>query len=303
MNELITLFINNLLPIFLAAIAGYLLARWLPIESRTLSNIVFYIFSPCLVFNLITSSQLSNSDLIEMMLFATLCVVLVGIIAWAIGRGLKFERSVLAAVVISSMFMNAGNYGMPVTLFAFGKQALAYASLFFVANSVLINTVGVVISSMGRASFQKAFSNLFKIPTLYALILAILFLKFNWTLALPVERTIKLLGDAAIPVLMVLLGVQFHSMHLGGKIIPLSVASLMRLLVAPALALGLAAIFGLSGAFRQAAVLESAMPTAVLTTVLSTQYDTEPSFVSAVIAITTFLSIFTLPPLLAYLGR
>lgn len=302
MIELFGLFLNNLLPIFLAAGAGYLLARWLPIETRTLSNIVFYIFSPCLVFTILINSQLSNNDLVGMMLFAVLCFALVGIIAWVIGRSLMFERKMLAAVVTTSMFMNAGNYGLPVTLFAFGEDALAYASLFFVANSVMINTAGVVVSSMGSTTFLTAIKNLFKIPTLYGLILAVLVINFDWKLPLPLERTTQLLGNAAIPTMMVLLGVQFHSMHLGGKILPLSVASGMRLLVSPLIALGLSAAFGLSGAFRQAAVLESAMPSAVLATVLATQYDNEPSFVSAVVAITTLLSVFTLPPLLAYLG-
>ena len=302
MIDLIGLFLNNLLPIFLAAGAGYLLARWLPVETRTLSNIVFYIFSPCLVFSLLINSQLSNSDLVGMLLFALLSFALVGILAWAIGRGLKFERKMLAAVVTSSMFMNAGNYGLPVTKFAFGDNALAYASLFFVANSIMINTGGVVISSMGSATFSTAIKNLFKIPTLYGLILAALVINFGWRLPLPLERATQLLGDAAIPTMMVLLGVQFHSMHLGGKILPLSVASGMRLLVSPLIALGLCAAFGLSGAFRQAAVLESAMPTAVFATILATQYDNEPSFVSSVVAITTLLSMLTLPPLLAFLG-
>lgn len=302
MIELFGLFLNNLLPIFLAAGAGYLLARWLPIEIRTLSNIVFYIFSPCLVFTILINSQLSNRDLVGMMLFALLCFTLVGLLAWLIGRSLKFDRKMLAAVMNTSMFMNAGNYGLPVILFAFGEEALAYASLFFVANSMMINTAGVVISSMGSTTFSTSIKNLLKIPTLYGVILAVLVINFGWKLPLPLERTTQLLGAAAIPTMMVMLGAQFHSMHLGGKILPLSVASGMRLIISPLIALGLSAVFGLSGAFRQAAVLQSAMPSAVLASVLATQYDTEPSFVSAVVAITTLLSMITLPPLLAYLG-
>jgi hypothetical protein len=101
---------------------------------------------------------------------------------------------------------------------------------------------------------------------------------------------------------MILMGVQFHSIQLKGKIKPLALASGMRLILSPALAIGLTAVFGLQGPARQAVVLEAAMPAAVLNTVLATQYDVEPPFVTAVVAVTTVLSIFTLTPLLAYLG-
>jgi predicted permease len=204
--------------------------------------------------------------------------------------------------LITSIFANAGNFGLPVTSFAFGETALAYATLFFVTNAVLTNTAGVVIISMGSTNFKKALSNLFKIPVLYALILAILVMSMGWRVPLPVDRTVKILGDASIPTLMVLIGVQFHSVKLKGKIIPLTLASVMRLLVSPTLALGLSAIFGLYGPARQAVVLEAAMPAAVLNTVLATQFDTEPTFVTEVVAVTTILSAFTLTPLLAYLG-
>lgn len=302
MIEYLNLFLNNILPIFLAASAGYLIARWLPINPRTLSSVTFYIFSPCLVFTLLTHTKLSNGDILKVILFTILCASAVGGVTWLIGRGLHLSGSLLSAILITSMFMNAGNYGLPVTSFAFGDSALAVASLIFVTNSILSNTVGVVIASSGTAGVKRALINVIKIPALYGLVLAIIFLRTGWQIPLPIERTTKLLGDASIPMLLILLGVQFHSIQLKGKIIPLSLASGMRLIVSPAIALGISILFGLSGPVRQAAVLEAAMPAAVMNTVLATQFDTEPSFVSAVVGVTTILSIFTLPPLLALLG-
>jgi hypothetical protein len=298
----LNLFINILLPIFLAALAGYLLAKWLPINPRTLSSVTFYIFSPCLVFSLLTQSRLNYKELINILGFAVISISLVGLITWLIGRGLRLERKTLAAVLITAMFMNAGNFGLPATSFAFGEPALAYASLIFVANSVLANTAGVVIASTGTESIGKAFLNLIKLPTLYGLILAILFIQTGWAIPLPLERTTKILGDASIAALLVLMGIQFHSIRLKGNILPIGLASFMRLVIAPILAFMLSRLFGLQGAAYQAAILESAMPTAVITTVLATQYDTEPALVSATVAATTLLSVITLTPLLVILG-
>jgi hypothetical protein len=101
---------------------------------------------------------------------------------------------------------------------------------------------------------------------------------------------------------MVLLGVQFHTIKLKGNLAPLAAGSAIRLLASPALMIGISALFGLHGAIRQAVILEAAMPSAVINTVLATQYDADPPYVAGVVAATTLLSPFTLTPLLAFLG-
>jgi len=302
LSALLILFVNNLLPIFLAAGAGYLLSKRLPLDPRTFSRITFYIFSPCLVFTLLTHSKLNNSDILQMMLFAGLTMTLVGLITLVIGRFARLERSMLCALLLTSIFMNAGNFGLPVLLFAFNDTVLSFGSLYFVTNLLLTYTAGIVIASMGKASFSQAARNVLTIPTIYALILAMIILSTGWQLPIFLERTAQLLGDASIPSMLVLLGLQFQRIQWSGRGFPLMLASSMRLLAAPAIALLLARIMNLQGAARQAGVLESAMPTAVLTTVLATEYDVEPSFVTAVVIVTTLLSPLVLTPLLAYLG-
>ena len=103
-------------------------------------------------------------------------------------------------------------------------------------------------------------------------------------------------------VLMVLLGLQLGHSRWQGQTLALSLSNVMRLVAAPAIALGFSFIFGLQGFARQAGITESAMPTAVVTTVLATEYNVEPSFVSTVVFVSTILSPLTVTPLLAYLG-
>jgi hypothetical protein len=76
----------------------------------------------------------------------------------------------------------------------------------------------------------------------------------------------------------------------------------LRMLASPFIAWFLAPIMGLSGIGRQAGILQAAMPTAVLTTVIATEYDVEPEFVTGVVLVTTIISPLTLTPLLAILG-
>lgn len=302
MNNLLILFSNNILPIFLAAGCGFLVSRFLKVPPKPISQVTFYIFSPCLIFSLLTSSQLGGDDIAKMVGFTVILMTGLGLLAWLVGRAFRFDRLLLVAVVLTTMFANSGNYGLSLTLFAFGEDALAHASLFFVTQAILVQTVGVVIVSLGSLSLKQAIISLFKVPGFYAVTLALIYNYMNWQLPLFADRTISLLGDAAIPVLMVLLGIQLGYSSINGNPRVLVTSNVLRLVVSPILAIGLSAVFGLTGVARQAGIIEAAMPTAVLTTVLATQYNVKPSFVSTVVFTTTLLSPFTVTPLLAYLG-
>jgi len=302
LSGLIPLFINNLLPILLIAGIGFLLGKWFKITPRSLSQVIFYIFSPALVFRLLAQSQLSNQDILKTILFAVLLLVILGLLTWLAGKLLRLDRKMMAAVMITALFMNAGNYGLPVTNFAFGETALAFASLFFVTTATLTNTVGVVIASSGSTSLLQAIKGLIRLPTIYALLLGIFFVRLGWQLPSALDRTVALLADASIPAMLVLLGLQFVNLKMDGQFRPLILVTVMRLLVSPLLAFGLSRLFDLTGPAHQASVLEAAMPAAVLTTVLATEFDSLPAFVTTVVLATTLLSPFTLTPLLALLG-
>jgi predicted permease len=302
LSNLLGLFNNNILPIFLAAGAGFAGAKFLGLTPRSVSQIAFYIFSPCLIFQLITTSQLSSGDITRMAGFAVVSILAIGALTWAIGAALRLERRLLVAVLLTVMFSNAGNYGLSLNLFTFGEQALAHASLYFVTSAILTYTVGVVVASLGTTSLKEAFLGLLKVPAVYAVLLAFLFNGLGWKLPLPLDRTVSLLAGAAIPVLMVLMGIQLHNARLDGHPLALTVSNGLRLLAGPALALALNLGFNLQGPAYQAGILESAMPSAVVITVLATEYDVEPSFVTAAVFTSTLLSPLTITPLLAYLG-
>jgi predicted permease len=296
------LFANNLLPVFLVAGAGLVLGSRLRLNPKTLSQIIFYLFSPCLLFRLLSQSQLSNGDITRVLAFSAVTILMIGLLAWTGTRFLKLDRRLTAAVLITSMFMNAGNYGLPLTAFAFGNDALAYASLVFVANSILSYSLGIVIASLGTMSFPQAVWGLRKIPAVYAVGFGLLLLTMGWQLPVPLARSVEILGNAAIPSMLVLLGLQLRTAQWNGEFRPLMLVNGMRLLVAPLLALLMSSWFQLKGVAFQAGVLESSMPTAVLTTVLATEYEIEPAFVTLAVFTGTLLSPLTLTPLLAFLG-
>src|SRR5919198_3359814 len=126
-------FANNILPIILLAGAGFALGKALQIDPRSLGRVVFYVFSPILIFDLLVNNQLKVHEAAVVALF-TLCFILfMGLITFVLGYLFKLERPALIAILITTMFANTGNYGLPLVSFAFGEQALSYASIYYVA--------------------------------------------------------------------------------------------------------------------------------------------------------------------------
>lgn len=302
-TDLLNTFANNLLPILILSAAGFALGRTLSIDSRSLGRVVFYIFSPILVFDLLLNTQLDSTEILATMAYTVTLALLVGLLAFALGKIFRLERPVLMAIILTSAFGNTGNYGLPVVSFAFGQDALAFATLFFVTTSILFNTVGVLIASLGHMDFKTAFAGLFKVPTVYAVILAALLNRFDVILPVPLARTIDLASNASIPVMIVLLGLELSRVQWSHSFRALGLSAALRLFASPVIGLLLAIPFGLQGAARQGTVTESAMPAAVTSAVLATEYGLDTSLVTAIIFIGTILSPLTLTPLLVYLGK
>lgn len=302
-NELIATFANNLLPILLVAGTGFALGKLLTVDSRSLGRVVFYVFSPLLVFDLMLKSELNFRQAMTTVGYATSVIFILGLIAFLLGKAFQLERTTLLAVILTVSFGNTGNYGLPLVKFAFGMEALAVASLFYVTTTILFNTVGVVIASLGHTDLKSAVLGLFKIPVVYGVLLALVIKGIGIQLPLPLARTIEIAANGAIPLMLVLLGLELTRIEWSHSVHALGLSVFTKLAIAPIVGILLAGAFGLQGAERQANIVESAVPTAVVATVVATEYNLRPSLVTAIVFTSTILSPLTITPLLVYLGR
>ncbi|MDP1716190.1 MAG: AEC family transporter [Anaerolineales bacterium] len=303
LNELFTTFANNLLPILLIATAGYILGKFLTVDSRTIGRIVFYIFSPLLVFNLMVTSQLNLKQAVTTVEYTAAVIAVMGMLAFIFGKIFQLERSQLLAVILTVAFGNTGNYGLPLVKFAFGDEALAVASIFYVTTTVLFNTVGVIIASLGHSDLKSAILGVFKLPIVYGVILALLVKATGFQIPVPLSRTIEIAANGAIPLMIVLLGLELTKIQWSHNFRALGVGVLTKLILGPIVGLLLASLFDLQGHTHQGSVVEAAMPAAVATTVIASEYKLEPSLVTAIVFLGTILSPLTLTPLIVYLSR
>jgi len=303
MSLIASIFASDILPIFILAGVGFVLARRFRAEVKTLSTVAFNALSPCLVFFQLVTAKISGSQSLRVAAFCVLLTMAIGIAARLTSLPLRLDRMTLSSFLLVAMFSNSGNYALPVVLFAFGQEALAFASVYFVTSAILIYTAGILVAASGHGSVRLALTRLVKVPALYAVTAAVIVLSTHATVPAVIMRPVGLLSDAAIPIMLLVLGMQLERAVMPKHPIAVGAAVVLSLVVAPIIAFGLSAVLGLTGAARQAAIIEASMPAAVITTVLALEFDLDAGFSTSVVFFTTLLSPVTLVLLIAYLQR
>jgi malate permease and related proteins len=298
---LLPIFLSDILPIFIVAGTGFLLARRVPVHMRTLSSVSFNALAPCLVFTLMVTSSISALDFARMAMFCVLVMAIRGVLAQLAAIPLHLDRSTRAGFLLVVVFSNSGNFGLPVVLFAFGREALTFATVYFVIAAVLSYTLGAFLAASGRRSFLESLRGIRRVPTVYAVIAAAVVMALQLPIPTGVMRAITLLSDASLPMLMLILGMQLQGAKRPERPAAVATAVALSLLVSPLLAFPLATAVGLTGPAFEAAVLQAGMPAAIVTTILALEFDLDPAFPTSVVFASTLLSPVTVTLLIAWL--
>jgi predicted permease len=299
---------SAILPVLSIAVVGYLLSRALSIETDAIATVSIYVLLPALVFDSLATSEIAGGTVAVFLLGTMLFSLAMAVLGEGVGRTVSTDGGAVDATVMTGAFPNVGNYGIPFMAFAFGAVGRSAAVLFVVGQSLVMYTLGVYVASRGAAaSARTAVIRILKLPLLYATVAGLVVQAIN---AVPptdstAMETIGLVGDAAIPLMLLLLGMELANMGEVGPLRRVLPGSVLKLFVAPLVAAAIGLALGLSGTIGRVFVLEAAMPTAITPLALSVEFGrgsrglhATESLASA-IRLTTLASVLTLTALLA----
>jgi len=274
------------IPVFLLIAAGFAFAHWKKINLTSVTEIIVYLGTPSLVFSSLAGKPLFATDIAVLSAGILLIFAIVGFFIRLYFLVSGFSSRGFA---LPTLFMNAGNMGIPLALFAFGQAGLQRATLMFVIITFLQYSLGIYILN-GRSNWTE----IFRLPLIYA---ALAGLSVNLAqISLPelLLRPISMLGQATIPIMLISLGYRLHEVEslqwghaLGGAL-----ARIGGGFAAANLAVHL---IGAEGVNRQVLLLYGALPAAVVNFVLTEKYRQDPALAASIVVISTFISIFTIP--------
>ncbi len=308
----ISVFTTAILPIVAVGGVGYLLGSLRDIETDSLNTVVVYVLAPALVFHSLATTTLAGSTLVRITAAVVLFHLGAILVAEVAGRAVGASPTALAALILVTAFPNTGNYGIPVSNFAFGETGRATAVVALSVQAVLIYTLGVYIAGRGSAGGVAAgVRRVFSVPLVYAVVAALL---ARWLDVLPpadasAMSTLQLVGDSAIPVMLLVVGIQLARTDVGSTLSAVGGAVALKMVVAPVLGVGVALAVGFSDpVVARTFVLETAMPSAVTPIILVGEFAEGEvagvpvgEFVSTAIFATTLVSVVTLTAVIAIL--
>ncbi len=290
MDTILTVFTDNILPIFIVAGFGVALRLIWRVDPKPLSHAVFYVLSPCLLFSSLVNSPMSAAQLASLAAFAFANVIVMGMIGYGVGRLLRLPKEAIIIVVMAAMFSNNGNYGLSLNQLRHGDIGLTTAIPYFVISAGLMYTVGVIITSSGKQPWPVALAGLLKLPIFYALLAAVLVFFTGYEIPAALNNGITITGNGAIPLMLVILGMQMADIRRFDEINVALPAVIVRVLIGPLVALGIATALGLDGLNRSVSITQAALPVAVSTIIITTQFDVMPKAMTTTVVLSTLLS-------------
>ena len=302
MLQLLQVFYNIITPILLIAALGFTLDHKFKLNTRSLSQIIIYLASPALVLTSISRTTLISQKLQQIVFFTAAVMGSMAVIGWGLASLLGLGKKLKSAFALSVTLLNAGNFGIPFIVFAFGQDALGVAVIVYATTAIVANTLGIFLASSGSASVKNSLINIVKVPLPYAVALGLLVNFGVFALPAPVGRGLELLGQAAVPLMLVVLGAQLARVKIEKQLPLIALAGSMKVLFAPVLGYFLARLMGFSGPAANIAIIQTSMPTAVISMILAEEFGSEAKFVSGVVMFSTLLSFLSLSVLLTLLG-
>ncbi|EJL6388957.1 AEC family transporter [Vibrio vulnificus] len=282
--------VNILFPVFALAGVGFLVGHYLKPDFKPINRINIDVFLPALVFSSLTTMPLDTQQL--PLIWASLVAVLLpGILMIPICKltGLSFKTW-----APPHMFRNSGNLAIPLFAYAFGDAAQSSAVLLFVMSSCIHISLGIALLSRGGSLLQMV-----KMPVFIAASVAVFFNLNHVVVWSPLIEATSLLGQAAVPVMLLSLGAQMT--HLKWSGLSVGLYSTLQSIATGAIAFAVIYFFiPLPPLQMKMMVLFTMLPAAVMNYLFAERFHIEPEKVASIVLFGNFFSILTLPVLLGF---
>jgi malate permease and related proteins len=285
--------LNVILPVLLVAGLGGVVARMIGMPVAPLSQLSFYLLGPALVFDGLSTIELSGGEaakIVAAVAMSYVATMALGYGGAAIGG---LDRGMRSAVGLTSATSNGGNMGLPVVLLAFGDSGLDIAVIAFVSLSILTNVIGIFVASLAGGSARAALTAPLRVPSLWAAAMGLLVNALEIDVPTTIAASAGTMAEGSIPVMLIVLGLHLSKRPSFGPAGPMALTVAIRLVAGPFIAWGAVSLLGIDGMAHDTLIVLGGMPTAVNATIIATQYQTRPDFVTKAVIASTVASIAT----------
>ena len=287
--ELYLKLIDVIIPVFFVIGIGYYLGKKNPdINTDFITTFAGNVGTPGMIFYTITTTGVTLSVFTEYFIYAL--IIIGGFALVGISFLLLLKKDFISELP-PLILPNTGNMGIPICLFAYGTAGLGVASAIASVIILLHFTIGILLA---KKSFS--FKILIKNMPIYGIVISVLFLYFEWDVPGYLENTTFLLTYATIFLILMSLGIALTRL----KVVSWTHASILgavRVVLGPVICFCLISYLNLEGFAAGVLLIQSCMPSAVLTYLVGSMYSEKKvvDSVASVIVTSTIMSFVTIP--------
>ncbi|MGC9517724.1 MAG: AEC family transporter [Methanomicrobiales archaeon] len=264
-------------------------------DSLVLNKVVVNLSIPSLIFLAMYTADLNNIYLLAPIPFICIFLgIITGLLGYLFAKAKKYSVKTRWSIITTSAMVNSGFLGYPVVLSVFGANGLVRAIFYDMGSIILFIGFGVLFLLLFGGKYSTIIKRAFIFPPLWGILLGIGFNVMNIEIGI-LENIVDYLSGAAIPLIMISLGLSLQARNIKGYFEAASFVSFIRLIIAPIIALLLVSLFGFGGLEKSVIIVEAAMPSAMLSLVLALTYDLDVNATAACIFLTTILSLISIP--------
>ena len=295
----------TILSIVLMIGVGYVLKRIDFLSEKdigSLNNIVVYVLMPCMIFYALYSADMSLLPVLGILPFVIfIASVGSGVISYIVLKRLHYDDKKLWSVLVTVMIANTAFMGYPVNLGVFGNSGFLRAIFCDLATTCMFLILSFVLMLKFGGTVKTALKKILLFPPLWAVVLGISFNLLNIPIGPVLDKTIGYLGDGAIPLIMISLGLSINLDGLTRSKSMVIFTSIIKLAVFPLIAFVVVSLLGLADLQHDIGIIEAAMPSGMLSLVLAITYKLDYELTSDCILINTVISLITLPIIMSLL--
>ncbi len=300
--EILLIFNSSILPLFIIIAAAFIYNRIAKPDISQVANIAITVFVPVFVFDSLVKTRITFAMMIKPVMFATILTSILMALAYGVARLMKANEDQKISIVLASSMINVGNFGLPLIFFTYGDGVKVYSVLYFVAFGIPLGTVAIFISSKEK-NLTNILKDIARIPIFHATLIALIVTNFSISLPEVVNRSVGLVGQAAIPLIIFILGLQLSNIRIRPGFVRLIIPPvIIRLLVSPFVAYFALILCGITGLEQKVAVIQTSTPPALLPLMYLIRFNRCPDLMAATIFVSTLLSGISLAVLIGYLG-
>lgn len=289
----------TILSIILMIALGYVLKRidFISVNDiDSINNIVIYILLPCMIFSALYSANLSSVSQLGILPFVILASSFItGFISYFILKRFNLSEKQLWSVLVTVMIANTAFMGYPVNLGIYGNEGFLRAIFCDIATMFIFLFLSFVLVLKFGGSVKSAVKKILLFPPLWAIILGISLNLVNIPIGPVLDNTINYLGNGAIPLIMLSLGISIDLAGIKRSKSMIVFTSIMKLLFFPFIAFLIVSFLGLVDLQYNVSIVEAAMPSGMLSLILAITYKLDFELSSDCILINTVISLVTLP--------